>query len=186
MVIHIPTIYTVEEFEAFIRLPENAGKDWELIGGRVVEVVANNYSSEIAAIMLVLLGGFVLPRKLGRLTGADGGYIINGERYIPDVAFISFARQPKASREAYNPNPPELAVEVLSPSNSESEMRIKLANYLLAGTLLWVIDPDKQHIEVYAPGEAPRTININGTLDGGTVLPGFTLNVADIFAQAQG
>ena len=98
--------YTVEEFDRMARLPENAERRLEYIGGEIVSVVSNSYSSEVAANILISVGSYVKSRKLGRVTGADGGYKVVNERYIPDVAYISQARQPEPSHEAYNPNPP--------------------------------------------------------------------------------
>ncbi|MEO8612265.1 MAG: Uma2 family endonuclease [Chloroflexota bacterium] len=174
---HLP----VEEFDKFALLPENADKLYEYIGGEIVEVVSNNLSSEIAGLILMFVGLFVRQHDLGRVTGADGGYRVSGERYIPDVGFISKIKQPEPSREAYNPNPPDLAVEVLSPGNDERDMRIKIVNYLRAGTTVWLVDPDNQAVEVYSPKAPPKTLGIDHMLEGGDVLPGFTLAVKDIF-----
>lgn len=173
---------TVEEFDQFIQQPENADRLFEYVGGEIIEVVSSNYSSEVAARVLIEIGIFVKNKDLGRVTGADGGYIVSGERYIPDVAFISKEKQPEPSHEAYNPTPPDLAVEVLSPSNDPGGIRIKLVNYLRAGTVVWLVDPDKKEVEVYASGQAKK-LGLDGTLDGGDVLPGFTLPVKAIFPE---
>jgi hypothetical protein len=82
---------TPEEFERFIMLAENTDKRFELIGGEIVEVVSNSYSSECAANILILLGGFVKAHKSGRVTGADGGYIVSGGQYIPKRLFYLIA-----------------------------------------------------------------------------------------------
>jgi Uma2 family endonuclease len=172
---------TLEDFEVMIALPENYDRLFEFIGGEMVEVVSNGVSSKFG----ILIGGFlavwVHQHKLGEVTGADGGYMIAGERYIPDAAFISARKQPQPSHESYNPNPPDLVIEVLSPSNTAREMRIKIVNYLRVGAVVWVVDPGLQQIEVYVPGQAPRVLGINDTLDGGEVLPGFTLALREIF-----
>ena len=183
MVLQAKKHYTVEEFDVFVMLPENVDKLFEFVGGEIVEMVSNNYSSEIAATILILLGMFVKTHKLGRVTGADGGYIVAGQRYIPDVAYISAQKQPQPSHEPYNPNAPDLAVEVLSPTDSPAMIRIKIVNYLRAGTTLWVVDPEEKQVEVYIPGQAPQTAGVDDTLDGGALLPGFTLRVRDIFAE---
>jgi Uma2 family endonuclease len=174
---------TVEEFEQFALLPENADRLLEYIGGEIVEMVSNNYSSIVGALILAEITLYVKRHGLGYVTGADGGYRVAGERYIPDVAFMSKARQPEPSRDAYNPNPPDLAVEVLSPSNQPDPLRIKIANYLAAGTRVWVVDPDARAVEVYTPGQRAHKIGIDGTLEGGDILPGFTLAVKDIFPE---
>ncbi len=134
------------------------------------------------------MSGFVfmyLSRNdIGHFTGADGGYMVSGERYIPDVGFIRYDRQRELlSVEGYNPLPPDLAVEVLSPSNTDDKMRVKIANYLLAGTFVWVVDPEDKAVEVYAPGKPVKILTVDGILDGGDVLPEFTLAVKDIFAE---
>src|SRR6266849_3602401 len=108
--------------------------------------------------------------------------MVSGERYAPDVAYISFARQPELAKKGYNPNPPELAVEVVSPNDPERNLRIKVANYLAAGTLVWLVRPDEKQIEVYAPGQPVKVLGVKDILDGGSVLPGFSLKVGEVFA----
>lgn len=174
---------TVEEFDNVVLQPENRDRMLEYVGGEIIEVVSNNYSSEVAASILTEIGGFVKKNKLGRVTGADGGYRVSGERYIPDVAFVSKARQPEPSYEAYNPIAPDLAVEVLSPGNTHHEMRVKTVNYLRAGTTLWIVDPELKRVEVYRPDYAPVTLEIGDTLGSVAALPGFTLPVRDIFPE---
>ena len=173
---------TVAEFERFAALPENADRLLEYIGGEVVEVVSNQRSSAVAHTIGFFIQLYLREKGLGGIvTGADGGYMIAGERYIPDVAWVSPARQQGISDQAYSAIPPDLAVEVLSPSNDPDDMRIKVVNYLRAGTTVWVVNPDKRHVEIYAPGQAPQRIPEDGVLDGGDTLPGFALAVKDIF-----
>jgi Uma2 family endonuclease len=173
--------YTVEEFERFIEEPGNAERLFEFVGGEIVEVPSNPYGSHIAMRIARRLAAWVEDRQLGFVTGEAGGYIISGERYAPDVAYISKARQPRLAERGYNPNPPELAVEVLSPSDQPGGMRVKLTNYLAAGTTVWVVDPERRVVEVHAPGQRAQIARIDGTLDGGEILPGFQLAVKDIF-----
>lgn len=175
---------TVEEFEQLVALPENADRRFEYIGGEAVEVVSNQRSSALAYNIGFFIKLYLREEGTGGIvTGADGGYMIGNERYIPDVAYISPARQTEISDQAYGPVPPDLVVEVLSPSNDPDDMRIKVVNYLRAGTTVWIVNPDKRHVEVYAPGQAPERITEDGTLDGGDILPGFTLAVSDIFVE---
>lgn len=176
---------TAAEFDHIASLPENREKRLEYIGGEIVEVGSNNYASQVAGIILFFVQLFIRERGIGgSVTGADGGYIVSGERYIPDVAYISLARQPQPSHEAYNPNPPDLAVEVLSPTDDPASLRIKVVNYLRAGTTVWVVDPIKKQLEVYVPGEAPQTLTAAETLKGDPVLPGFAVPVNDLFPES--
>lgn len=182
MVLHINPL-TVEEFDKFVRLPENADREFEYIGGRIFEVVSNPKSSMLGARVSGFFFIYLSQNDIGHLTGADGGYMVSGERYIPDVGFISYEKQVELlSVEGYNPEPPDLAVEVLSPSNDDETLRIKVTNYLAAGTLVWVVNPYEQVVEVYVPGKPVKVFGIKDTLDGSNVLPGFTLEVRKIFA----
>lgn len=175
----------VEEFEHFVEQPENADKLFEYIGGEIVEVPSNATASKYSQIIAGEIYIFIKGKDLGHLTGEAGGYMVAGERYAPDVAFISKTKQPDLAEEGYNPNPPDLAVEVDFPSTYQSQknLRTKVVNYLAAGTLVWLVIPEVKEVEIYAPGQPKRTAGINDVLDGGNVLPGFKLAVKDIFAD---
>lgn len=178
------TQVTLAEFEAFVRLPENRERLFEYINGEIREVVSNGYSSKLGLRVGRYLGAFVDDNDLGHVTGADGGYWVYNERYIPDAAYVSYAKQAELEyREGYIPVAPDLAVEVLSPGNEESEMLVKVANYLNAGTLLWLVYPLEKQVQVFAPGAQVRTLTLaaGDVLDGGSVLADFTLPLAQIF-----
>ena len=174
---------TVEAFDQFVLLPENADKSFEYIAGEIVDVVSNDQSAEIAMIIGSFITVYVLQHQLGRVTGADGGYMIGEERYIPDFAYTSKLRKPKPSGEAYSSIVPDLVVEVLSPSNTGTEMRFKVMNYSHAGAVVWIVNPVLKQVEVYSPDQPAKIVGVDGTLDGGNVLPGFTLAVKDIFPE---
>ncbi len=177
---------TAEEFERLALLPENADRRLELIGGDIVEVVSNNYSSIVASRISFFIQLYLMQHGVaGYVTGADGGYCVGDERYIPDVAFVSKSRQPAPSRDAYNAIAPDLAVEVLSPSDQQDVLRLKIVNYLAAGTTVWVVNPDNQTVEVYTPGQRAYRLGSADTLTGGDLLPGFALPVKDIFPQEE-
>ena len=79
---------------------------------------------------------------------------------------------------------PDLAVEILSPTNTRTEMQIKLKEYFLGGVkLVWMIDPEKRTADVYTAPDAKTAIPTDGSLDGGEVLPGFSLPLAELFAK---
>lgn len=177
---------SLEDFEAFVALPENANKRFELVNGEIIEVPSNPFASHISSIINYYVRDYVTQRKLGFVTGEAGGYMVNGEPYAPDVAYISKVRQPKLAHQGYNLNPPDLAVEVEYPTSAQSEraLRLKLFNYLAVGTMVWVVYPETRQVEVYTPGGEPvKILGINDTLDGGVVLPGFALALSQIFAE---
>jgi Uma2 family endonuclease len=180
MIVHAPLI-SLEQFDEFVLRPENADRNFEFIAGEIVEVVSNNYSSLLG----IRIGGrislYAEDHHLGHVTGADGGYIVVGERYIPDAAFTSYARQPEPCYEAYNPIAPDLAVEVLSPGNADPEIARKLGNYLAAGTHIWLVNPETKTVDVYVPGQPRHTLRVGDTLADEALLPGFTIALATIF-----
>jgi Uma2 family endonuclease len=102
-------------------------------------------------------------------------------RAVYSQASILFDRQPDPSHDPYNPNPPDLAIEVLSPTDDPSKFRIKLSNYLAASIVVWVVDPERRMVEIHQSGQPVQIVDQDGTLDGGDILPGFTLAVSDIF-----
>jgi Uma2 family endonuclease len=179
----VRTRMTVEMFERFAELPENLDRQFEFIGGEIVEIVTNSYASIVAAQVLIELGLHVRKHQLGYVTGEAGGYAVAGERYMPDVGFISKSKQPEPPHETWIPQPPDLAVEVFSPTDKPHETRIKLVNYLAAGTVVWVIDPEAKRVEAYVPGQPVNTMGLDGTLDDGDVLAGFSLAVKNIFPE---
>jgi Uma2 family endonuclease len=181
MTIHPNIRVSVDEFEKISALPENADKHLEYIGGEIVEVVSNSKASKIALRIGARITIHVEVNQLGRVTGADGGYRVLGEDYMPDVAFISNARQPIDPDVAWNPLTPDLAVEVASSTDKHTVIADKVTNYPLAGTLLWYVFPDDKQIKVYEQGQPSTTLGIDDVLDGGKVLPGFKLAVKDIF-----
>jgi Uma2 family endonuclease len=180
-------ITSAEAFDEFIQRAELGDEIYEFIGGEIAEVPTNPYASEIGGTIFFFLKLFIRENDIaGHVTPADGGFWVAGERYAPDVAYISQARQPELARSGYNPNPPELAVEVVSDESSSSELnmlRWKITNYLAAGTIVWAVFPISQRIEIHAPNQAVRILGLNDTLDGGDVLPGFKVAVRDIFSK---
>lgn len=181
MVLEIKPI-SAEEFDEFVELPENADKLFELIGGEIVEVPSNAAASQFSSRVNGFFFIYLLQNPIGHLTGEAGGYMVVGERYAPDVAFISKVKQPKLAAHGYNPNPPDLVVEVDFPSTlkSQHDLRIKIVNYLAAGTVVWLVVPETKSVEVYVPGQPMKMYRVGDTLDGGDVLPGFKLAVKDI------
>ncbi len=176
---------SVEAFDNFTDLPENADRLFEFIGGETVEVPSNPFASYIGSRILRHIANYVELHHLGYVTGEAGGYMVSGERYAPDVAYISKERQPELARQGYNPNPPDLAVEIDFPSTyqSQKDLRVKVANYLAAGTLVWVVLPETKMVEVYTPGQPIKLLKLDGVLDGGTLFPRFTLAVQEIFPE---
>lgn len=172
--------YTLAEYQAFTELPENKNRLFELIDGEIVERAASFTPSKIAIRIGRFIGSFA--DELGYVTGADGTYVLSETHsFMPDVGYISKISLPQEpEREVYGP--PDLAIEVKSPTDSKREMRLKVEDYLRFGTkLVWLVFPEERRVEVYEPDQDVLELDINDTLNGGDVLPGFTLPVRDIF-----
>jgi Uma2 family endonuclease len=182
-------LYTAEEFFEIAQRPENAEKRLELWNGVILEVAPpTSKHSVIVARILAFLFVFVEARNLGYVTGADGGYILApGYTFIPDVGYISKERQPQIPDPLFT-SAPDLAVEVVSPSNSPRELLTKIELYLAYGTrLVWVVYPNEQIVDVYRladdGGLHIHKFTHEDTLDGEDVLPEFQLPVKSIFPQ---
>lgn len=186
MVAQLKQKLTFADFEAFIEQLENSDKIFEFIGGEIVEVPSNPYVSKIAMLIGALILRYLSTNDIGHVTGEAGGYMVSGEMYAPDVAFISYVRQPELAKKGYNPNPPELAVEVISDSSSAKDyrrLRFKLSGCLASGVIVWIVNAEARIVEVHRPGQIGQEVDETGMLTAEDILPGFKLPVKDIFPQ---
>ncbi len=170
-----------------IEAQQREGKLCELVEGVLLEKVMGFVQSALACFLIEVLRSFVVPRNLGIVTGPDGTVeLMSGLIRIPDVAFTQWDRLP-GRRYPTAPVPqlaPNLAVQVLSQSNTPGEMAVKRQDYFTAGVkLVWEIDPNARTVTVYTSVTDVTTLTAADTLDGGPVLPGFTLSLQDLFAE---
>ncbi len=174
-------LYTADELWAL----SHEGKRYELDEGVLVEMSPTGDVHGIIALWIGhLIVGFVVAHDLGYVTAAETGFVLSTSPYIvraPDVAFVAKARQ-KPLTGGYYTIAPDFAVEVVSPGDTASQIRRKVNQFLQAGTrLVWVVYPDERLIDVYKPGNAIQTFEIDDRLDGSDVLPGLTLSMHEIF-----
>jgi Uma2 family endonuclease len=170
-----------------IDLERREGNLFELVEGVLLEKAAGFLQSGLASFLMSHLNASVFPRNLGIVTGSDGTVeLMPGLTRIPDVAFTSWDRLP-GGRYPVAPIPrlaPNLAVEVLRQSNTPGEMAVKRQDYFTAGVeLVWETDPVARTVAVHTSPTAVTTLNPGDILDGGSVLPGFTLPVQELFAE---
>jgi Uma2 family endonuclease len=161
----------------------------ELIDGVLVEKAMGIKEAILAGVLVRLIGVFADESDLGVVAGADGPYRLQvGLVRLPDVSFIPWSRIPndELPDDAISKVIPTLAVEVLSKSNTKAEIDRKLRDYFVAGVkLTWVIDPKTLTAKVYTTATRFRELGPDGVLDGGRVLPGFKLALADLFAATK-
>jgi Uma2 family endonuclease len=172
--------------EDLYALPDD-GTARELQAGFLVsEPPAGGRHGDTALALGSALRRYVREHRLGRVLSNDTGFVLARDPdtvRAPDVAYVTDARWESYEDPArFLPGPPDLAVEVVSPSNSPAAMHAKVADYLAAGTrLVWVVDPEPKTVAVYRTLLAPRFLGLDGVLDGEDVVAGFTLPVAEIF-----
>ncbi|MBL8132319.1 MAG: Uma2 family endonuclease [Anaerolineae bacterium] len=182
MTLAVSTPMAEEAFDRFVELPENRDRLFEFIGGEILEVPSNPTSSNLGSTILGEIYVYLKQNDIGYVTGEAGGYRVSGERYAPDVAFIRYEKGPLAT-SGYHPLPPDLAVEVDFPSTDASLKRLmaKVVNYLAAGTTVWLFLPEDRQVMVFSPGKPVQILSVEDVLDGGDVLPGFSLPLKQIF-----
>ncbi len=170
-----------------IRKHGSRRKLYELIDGTLVEKGMGHKESFLSMELGRLLANFVTENDLGYCTTADDlvrimPKLVRG----PDLTFVSWKTRPGkvVPQEQISKQVPDLAVEILSPSNTRREMQIKLKEYFLGGVqLVWIIDPRTRTAEAYTAPDEKTAIPANGILDGGDVLPGFRLPLAKLFEK---
>ncbi|MBA3314107.1 MAG: Uma2 family endonuclease [Planctomycetota bacterium] len=169
---------------------ERTGRFCELVDGVLVEKDLSYKASRIAIELAARILQFVKLSNLGLVTGEQGFIrLTTGRVRGPDVAFVAWGRLP-GGREPREPVPnlaPTLAVEVISPGNTKREMDDKLDDYFRSGVeLVWYVYPDREEVEIFTSPKEKAVLGRADVLDGGTALPGFTLSLAELFAEPVG
>jgi Uma2 family endonuclease len=168
----------------FLHANETLGILCELVDGTLVEKPIGSYESLLAAYLIGFLLDFVRPRKLGIVLGADSMFkLFGGNIRMPDVAFVPKNRFPDGlPKGPVWSIAPSLAVDVLSASNTVAEIDRNRGEFFASGVLLmWVIDPVSRTVTVYRPDGVPAISDQTQVLDGGEVLPGLSISLAELF-----
>ena len=171
---------TIQEFIVFATSPENEDRNFEFIDGEVIEMSPSSArNSSLGQLLGFEVRLFCRDNNLPCDTaGGDGAFLIGGNTIAPDFAY----KPTDMSSEYPDPVPPLWAVEIISPSETADSIADKRQIYLRAGILYWEIYYPKRRVDVYAPGQPPKSYFMGDVLNGGDVLPGFTLAVSDLFA----
>ncbi|MCT7983882.1 Uma2 family endonuclease [Laspinema sp. A4] len=174
--------WTDEEFIALSR----DGNQYELVNGKVIDM--GNSGMEhgyIACILVAALITVVKPNKLGAICDSSTAFTLkNGNKRAPDISFVSKNRLQGLTRppRGFFQGSPDLAVEILSPSNTVEEIHSKIVEYFENETqLVWVIHPDEKFVLVYHTPEPDGFLRSGDRLDGEDIIPGFSLAVSELF-----
>ena len=177
---------TLEEYAALPKHPR-----YELVKGVLVELMGASEEHERTVIRTGrYLDIHADDHDLGRVYGSNRGYVTDPDSpatsRMPDVSFVSNARlnRPDLAGMLYD-GAPDLAVEILSDSNTPTEIAQKIAEYLNSGgKAVWVIDIDARTLTVHTPDAPPLTLTDADTVHGGDYLPGFACPVADLLPSS--
>lgn len=176
-------LMTAEDLECM----EDDGWRHELIRGELIQMPpASHRHSLLAAWIVTVLNMHIRSQQLGNVTGADGGYILSRNPDVvvaPDAAFVRTDRLPPEEEiSTYLELAPDLAVEVVSPSDRMHDVSDKVMLYLNAGTqMVWVVQPNLKTVTVHYPDHTAKILTTDDEIDGGDVLPSFRLPLSEIF-----
>jgi Uma2 family endonuclease len=182
--------YIVADLRMITDMPENQDKFFELVSGAIYELMSpSSTHAFIAQRFARHVDEFVEEHDLGYVFGDGCVYTLSDEdELIPDASFVSKARVPELPFPKTFSFAPDLATEVISPSNKPRDILKKMQTYFKYGTRLgWVLAPDEEEVDVYrraADGSLNvHTVDIDGVLEGEDVLPGFRLPVRKLFPK---
>jgi Uma2 family endonuclease len=173
--------------DEFLAMP-NDGVRRELVDGEIREMTPAGWQhGRIAGNIAGELRAFILPRNLGMMATAEASYRLHADPdtlRAPDVSFVRRERfELVGDTPGFWPGAPDLAVEVISPSDRYSDVWEKISEYLDAGTaMVVVVDPPQRTVSVHRSRTDIAVLTEDDVLDGGDVVPGWTLPVRDIFA----
>ena len=167
-------------------LPDDRRRHELVAGFLLSEPPASFRHGKIAATVFALLAEYVEREDLGLVVSTETGFLLARDPdtvRAPDVAFVSRSAIERAGAfEGFFPGPPDLAVEVLSPSERPDDVHAKVGDYLAAGArLVWVIDPARWQVRVHQSLLRPAILDEEAALDGCEVLPGFAVPVRRLF-----
>jgi Uma2 family endonuclease len=170
------------------RLPED-GMRHELVRGELRTMApCGSQHARLTGVLYGSLGSHVSANRLGIALCGDPGFVLARAPDLvraPDVAFVRRERALEVGDiTGYWPGPPDLAIEVISPNDLYTEVAEKVADWLAYGTkLVLAVNPRQQVVAVHELGRDVRLLTIDDAIDGGYVVPGWTLPLRQLFAD---
>ncbi|MCP5110649.1 MAG: Uma2 family endonuclease [bacterium] len=176
------TLLSLEQFE---QLPED-DNFYELDRGELITLApAGGMHGMVEDQVSRLLHKFLETKELGGLLPSDTGFVLERDPAVvrcPDVAFLRTEKVEAIPEEGFIQGPPDLAVEIVSPSESATAVGRKIRQYLEAGCqTVWVVYRKTREVHVYEAGKTPRFLSEEDSLEAQRLLPGFSVKVGDLF-----
>ena len=187
-------MFTVSDLEQF--QTHHPDLQMELMDGSIIVMGPSDYESEeIGGRLLTFINNWVIPRKLGRVTGSSAGFILPGLKpedgeeidpekrnlRAPDVSFVR-ADQLKKTKRDFVELLPDLTVEIKSKSDRIKTLKEKIQLFLELGSRVGIlIDPDKLTLTVYRLNQEPVVLRDNDRLTLPDLLPGWELTVSELW-----
>jgi Uma2 family endonuclease len=184
------TVAKVVTANELLAIPDD-GFRYELLKGKLVRMSPTGHDHGVVAMNIAgPLHQHVKDNNLGAVFSAETGFIIHENPdtvRAPDVAFVERKRIRQAGKvHGYWRGAPNLAVEVVSPSDTVGSVEEKVKEWLEAGvSLVWVASPKLRTVVVYRSLSEIVTLTEEGILEGGGCVPGFKLAIAEIFADIE-
>lgn len=160
---------------------------YDLIRGELIRTSpAHTKHGAYASRIVGRLQLYVDEHDAGEVYTAEAGFILARDPDVllaPDVAFVRRHRLPPENEQTgFFELAPDIAVEVVSPSDRLRDVSDKVMEYLEGGvSLVWVVEPGRKLVTTYKPDRTSKILTVDDELDGGDVLPGFRMPVADVF-----
>lgn len=170
--------------EELFAMPDD-GYRYELVRGELRKMApAGQYHGEYVVNATIPLGAYIKENNLGKVYGAETGYRLASDHVLaPDISFVSRERlEAIGEGPGYWPAAPDLVIEVMSPSDRLARVAEKVRDWLEAGTrMVIVVNSRRRDATIHLPGEEPSTLTEEDTLDGGDVVPSWTMPIREIF-----
>ncbi len=179
------TAQKVTTAEELLEMPGN-GCRYELLEGELREMPPPGLEhGDITELIGYRLMSFVYPNKLGKVYAAETGFRLSTNPDTVRAADVSYLRKERLPSEritGYYDGAPDLAVEVVSPSDRHAHVQEKALSWLDAGvSQVWVVEPESRTVSVYSQGPKVTLLQESDAIEGGDIIPGFSCKVADLF-----